>query len=420
MKMNRPFRQRYFSLWMTVAGSMLVQSMWSVPTTLAESRSPIETPATVENLLVSIRREGGRCFLSGCFSEVAILADGTYRYTTHQSNPIRGRISNVELKTLRKRIARINFEEIRSPEKIENPLPNLCLLPVDSPEAVYTFPRGVDSNSPLQNHTEQIRGCQTPIDANNPLFRQLEQLYSQISEQATTELESSQDSLEFFSQSDRDVLGTLPIAIANSVMQDAKNRFTTGGLITDSPDSVKVEFGVDSIKPVTWNWCRGGGDRPSPPDMGICPDVNVSGWQMVVRGGLQPNPFRLVYYIQESADPDTFVPSPDGLQSLPLSVRTKVLEVAAKQVGVSTSEVQIHGVDAQLFDRCLNSTDPEMICGDAIHAGWQVEVLGNQFTSETAWGMPLWIYHANFTGTDVRLVQQSRWSPPPSAPPANF
>jgi hypothetical protein len=420
MKMNRPRRQRYFGLWMTVAGSMLVQWMWSVPTTLAESQSPIETPAPTDNFIVSIRREGGMCFPPGCFSEVAIFSDGTYRYTTHQSNPIRGRIRNFELKTLRKRIAKTDFEEIRSPENIKNPLPNLCLLPVDGPEAVYTFPTGMDANSPSENDIEQIRGCQTSIDANNPLFRQLEQLYSQISEQATTEPESSQDSLEFFSQNDRSVLGTLPMELANAVMQDARKRFTTGALLPNSPENIEVELGVDSIKPVTWNWCRGGGERPSPPYMGICPDVTVSGWQMVVRGDLQANPFSLVYYIPENTDPETFVPSPDGLQSLPPSVRTKVLEAAAKQTGVSTSEIQIHWVDAQFFDGCLNSTDTEMSCGDAIHSGWQVEVLGNSFTSQTGWGMPLWIYHANWTGTDVRLIQQSRWSPPPSAPPAKF
>lgn len=420
MKMNRPRRQRYFGLWITVAGSMLVQSMWSVPTTLAESQSPIETPAPTDNLIVSIRREGGRCFPSNCFSEVAIFSDGTYRYTTHQSNPVSGNIRKSELRTLKRRIARMNFERLRSPQTIKKPLPNLCLLPVDGPEAVYTFPRGVDPNSPSENDTEQIRGCQTSIDANNPLFRQLERLYSQIYEQASSEPESSSDSLEFFSEGDRTLLGTLPMELANAVMQDARKRFTTGELLPNSPESVAVELGVDSIKPVTWNWCRGGGERPSPPDMGICPDFTVSGWQMVVRGGLPQNPFSLVYYIQESAEPETFVPSPDGLQSLPPSVRTKILEAAAKQTGVSTSEVQIHWVEAQFFDGCLNSSDPEMSCGDAIHSGWRVEVLANPFTSQTGWGMPLWIYHANWTGTDVRLIQQSRWSPPPSAPPANF
>lgn len=420
MRSHRRDIKRYLTVLVSVACGFLVPSMWSVSTTRAESRSPIESPAKVENLLVSIRREGGRCFPTGCFGEVDIFADGTYRYTTHQSHPIAGRISNVELKKLRKRIARMNFEEIRSPEAIENPLPNLCLLPVDGPEAVYTFPRGVDANSASENDTEQIRGCQTPIDADNRLFRQLEQLYSQIAERATPELESSQNRSEFFSQGDRAMLGTLPMAIANSVMQDAQKRFATAISVADLSETVEVELGVDSIKSITWNWCRGGGERPSPPDMGICPDVNVSGWQMVVRGGLPQNPFRLVYYIQENADPETFVPSPDGLQSLPRSVRTKVLEAAAKHAGVSTSQVQIHGVDAQLFDRCLNANDPQMSCGDAIHAGWRVAVLGNQVTSQTGWGMPLSIYHANFTGTDVRLIQQGSWSPPPSAPPAHF
>jgi hypothetical protein len=127
-----------------------------------------------------------------------------------------------------------------------------------------------------------------------------------------------------------------------------------------------------------------------------------------------------VYYIRESTDPNTFIPSPDGLQSLPTSVRTKILEEAAKQTGVSASQLYIRWVDAQFFQGCLNPAEPEMSCGDTIRSGWRVEVLGGQSTTERGWETPLSIYHANLTGTDIRLIEQGSWSPAPSAPPPTF
>ncbi|HIK43029.1 hypothetical protein [Thermoleptolyngbya sp. M55_K2018_002] len=126
--------------------------------------------------LVTVRREGGFCYPPGCFSEVTIYPDGSYRYANSVGDRATGRIRRGTLQQLRSRIARADFDQIRSEANVRNPIPNLCLLAADGPEAVYRFyPNG---------KTEEIRGCETDIDRSSRLFQQLERLYERVSEQA--------------------------------------------------------------------------------------------------------------------------------------------------------------------------------------------------------------------------------------------
>ncbi len=138
----------------------------TLPAVRAEIQ-PVSQPVSVEaNLIVSIRREGGFCRPGGCFSEVAIFADGTYRYSDRTQQKT-GRINRLEIRRFQKRIAAANFEKIKS-----QPFTGTCPLAYDGPETVYTFRKG--------SQTEVIRSCQTQIDGKNPLFQQAERVYQQI------------------------------------------------------------------------------------------------------------------------------------------------------------------------------------------------------------------------------------------------
>ncbi|BAU43920.1 hypothetical protein [Leptolyngbya sp. O-77] len=136
---------------------------------------PTSPTSQTSTPLVTVRREGGFCYPPGCFSEVTIYQDGSYRYANSVDDRATGRIRRGTLQQLRSRIARADFDQIRSEANVRNPIPNLCLLAVDGPEAIYRFyPNG---------KTEEIRGCETDIDRSSRLFQQLEQLYERVSEQ---------------------------------------------------------------------------------------------------------------------------------------------------------------------------------------------------------------------------------------------
>ncbi|NJK41415.1 MAG: hypothetical protein HC934_08765 [Acaryochloridaceae cyanobacterium SU_2_1] len=211
-----------------------------------------------------------------------------------------------------------------------------------------------------------------------------------------------------------DTLGTLPAALANAVMQDAQERFNKAELKSpmapDTPADIGVQ--VESIEPVTWNEC-GGGFGPSQPIRGICPNITVSGWRIVVAGEGSSEPLRLVYYIPEGVDAKTWTPQPDGLQSLSEAIQRRILAQIAKNAGVPSSSQRLFWADPRFFDRCLNAREGVPSCGMDIRSGWEVQVLVSQTTSNTPLQQPLWVYHTNFTGTEVRLVSKGLWMPPP-------
>jgi hypothetical protein len=137
-----------------------------LPAVRAESQPVIQVVPVAKNLVVSVRREGGHCRVGGCFSEVAIFADGTYRYSDPNQQKT-GKINRFEIRRFQQRIATADFEKIKS-----QPFTGTCPLAYDGPETVYTFRKG--------DRAEVIRSCQTQIDSKNPLFQQAERVYEQI------------------------------------------------------------------------------------------------------------------------------------------------------------------------------------------------------------------------------------------------
>lgn len=221
-----------------------------------------------------------------------------------------------------------------------------------------------------------------------------------------------------FEENDGVALGTLPVTLANMVMQDAQERFNTAELIVEmSADApANLDSQVESIEPVTWNEC-GGGSGPSLPMRGICPNVSVSGWRVVVGGWVRSAPLRLVYYIPQGAAADSWIPQPDGLQSLSEAVQRRIVAQVAEQAGIPASSMRLFWAEARFFDRCLNTHPGSPSCGMDIRPGWAVQILVDQATADMPMQQPLWVYHTNITGTDVRLISQGHWMPPPMALP---
>ncbi|MEA5466492.1 hypothetical protein [Leptothoe sp. PORK10 BA2] len=215
----------------------------------------------------------------------------------------------------------------------------------------------------------------------------------------------------WFDENDEGTLGTLPAALANAVMQDAQERFNTPELILatapDAPANIGVQ--VESIQPVAWNECGGGGG-PSQPMRGACPNVTASGWRVVVAGGVSSEPLRLVYYIRQGAGAGDW--TLDGLQSLSEAAQRRILAQVAEDTGIPTSGLRLFWADARFFDRCLNTREGVPSCGMDIRPGWAVQILVDQTIPGTAIQQTLLVYHTNITGTDVRLVSQGPWMPP--------
>ncbi|MBD2108304.1 hypothetical protein [Nodosilinea sp. FACHB-13] len=209
-------------------------------------------------------------------------------------------------------------------------------------------------------------------------------------------------------------MGSLPNALTAAVLQDAQEWFNITELMLemapDAPTDIGVE--VELIEPVTWNECRGD-SGPSRPMRGICPDINVSGWRVVVVGQGFSEPLRLVYYIPQGAEVGLWTPQPDGLQSLSEAVRRRILTQVAEEAGISISSLRLFWAEARFFDRSLNTREGTPSCGMDIRSGWAVQIMVDQAISGTSIQQPLWVYHTNITGTDIRLVSQGQWMPPP-------
>ncbi|HEY9824919.1 MAG TPA: hypothetical protein V6D19_05690 [Stenomitos sp.] len=220
-----------------------------------------------------------------------------------------------------------------------------------------------------------------------------------------------------FEDNDEETLNTLPATLVNAVVQDAQERFNTPELRLEiAPNApVALESQIESIEPVTWNEC-GGGSGPSLPMRGTCPNINVSGWRVVVAGGVHSAQLRLVYYIPKGLDVGAWTPQPDGLQSLSEAVQHRILAQVAEDTRIPVSGLRLFWADARFFDRCLNTTKDSPSCGVDIRPGWAVQILVEQATS-TPMQQPLWVYHSNVLGTDVRRVSQGNWMPPPRTMP---
>jgi hypothetical protein len=202
-------------------------------------------------------------------------------------------------------------------------------------------------------------------------------------------------------------LAGLPLSYSEAVLRDVRDR---------ADGVLGANFRVEGIKPITWNDCRGGDVAPSQIARGICPDVKREGWQMVTING----PVRWVHYLikPEVMPAGAIGPvTPDGLQSLPSSVATTLIQATAKRDKQAVSNYHIHAADATFFDGCLNPSgfasklvNPAIGCRQRVQSGWQVSVISNTTTTD---GQPLTTYHVNHLGTDYRVISQTRWLPPP-------
>jgi hypothetical protein len=105
------------------------------------------------------------------------------------------------------------------------------------------------------------------------------------------------------------------------------------------------------------------------------------------------------------------------LQSLSEAVQRRILAQVAENSGIPISSLRLFWAEARFFDRCLNTHPGSPSCGMDIRPGWAVQILVDQATSDTSMQQPLWVYHTNITGTDVRLISQGHWMPPPMALP---
>lgn len=186
----------------------------------------------------------------------------------------------------------------------------------------------------------------------------------------------------------------LPLTLHNAVLRDMADRY-----------GLTANFQVEGIKAITWNWCQGGGDKPTPPEMGICPNIEESGWQMVVKSG----PIRYVYYLQEGTDPNRV--APDGSQSIPQSAIDLARREAARRAKTTTANIRIQQVKPQFFDRCLSVNNQGLDCRQEIQAGWLVMAVGGQSMSSA------WFYHVDLLGNQAKFVRAGQWFPVPSAPP---
>ncbi|MEA5583435.1 hypothetical protein VB620_19085 [Nodularia harveyana UHCC-0300] len=191
----------------------------------------------------------------------------------------------------------------------------------------------------------------------------------------------------------------MPRNLGKKVLEDVVSRH----------DKLTSNLEVESIKFITWNLCNGGG--PTRPEMGNCPNIDISGWQMIVMSGDN----RYVYYIPQAATLDpNFDALPDGMQSLSNSLVTTIRKEAAKWVKVSENMTGLHSTTPKFFDGCLNIDNQNLSCRQSIQAGWEVTVFGGNVPS----GSPSWAnasssYNVNLAGNDIRFIQSGVWIPVP-------
>lgn len=198
----------------------------------------------------------------------------------------------------------------------------------------------------------------------------------------------------------------MPRELAIKVMEDVVSR---DGLLT-------ANLRVESIKATTWNFCRGKGPGPTPPDMGACFDVDQPGWQMIVVSGGN----RYFYYIPEAKPINPIggstiaVISPDGMQSLPKLAIETVQKDAARRANIPANMMRVKFAEPKFFDGCLNLDKQKISCGNSILAGWQVTALGGKAPgSSPPISNATWAYNVNLTGNDARFVNSSVWFPKP-------
>ncbi len=204
----------------------------------------------------------------------------------------------------------------------------------------------------------------------------------------------------------------LPQGYIEAALQDIQRR---------QLGQVASDFQVEPIAVFTWNDCDGGEASPSQPARGTCQDVERSGWRMVTRNGTM----RWVHYFVQplpSLEQAVAFIRPDGLQSVPQSVKEAVVAAATQydsdnriSEGSSPNQYRLQWASAQFFDACLKASPARprgaLICSSRVQPGWRLELVGSQVNA--GGGQSRLVYHSNLDGSELQLVSLGQWFPPP-------
>jgi uncharacterized protein YcnI len=155
------------------------------------------------------------------------------------------------------------------------------------------------------------------------------------------------------------------------------------------------KLSVVTSSPQTWPDTCLGLSKPGE----VCGQMLVDGWRVVMSDGRKNWSYRtdstgstVRLESQETPSKDQETPSSSNL---PNSVSKAVLQAAAGQLGVPSSQLQIKQAQQQTWsDGCLNLPSPVELCASALTPGWRVIVEGKQQRL---------VYHSNATGSQVRL-----------------
>jgi hypothetical protein len=176
-------------------------------------------------------------------------------------------------------------------------------------------------------------------------------------------------------------LRDLPRSVANAVTRDLSRR---QGI---SPSNIEIV----EYTPETWN--NGCLQLPKPGE--LCTQALVPGWRVVASDGRK----NWVYHTNRTGRllrvNSGTTPNNNNAQKLPERVREAVLNAASRRLKVSVTKLTI--IQAQKRDwrdGCLEITDNDSVCSQAIVPGWRV-VVG---TKEQAL-----VYHTNERGSVVRI-----------------
>lgn len=178
---------------------------------------------------------------------------------------------------------------------------------------------------------------------------------------------------------------TLPQAVSNAVLQAAAQRT---GLRQSELRIVKSQL-------VTTDGCL---SLPRPGE--ACTKIALQAWEVTVEAGQQ----RLVY--RSTADGSQVrlneAASTISDRNLPKSVADRVLQSAAQQTGLRTSDLRIVQADKQNWpDGCLGLYEPNVLCTMAVVPGWQVTVEA---------GDSRLVYRTNESGSVVKLDKPATYA----------
>ncbi|WP_373525786.1 hypothetical protein [Nostoc sp.] len=177
----------------------------------------------------------------------------------------------------------------------------------------------------------------------------------------------------------------LPRPVANAVLRDLARR---QGILTR-------ELEIIDYNQQTWrNGCL---ELPQPDE--LCTQALVPGWRVAVSNGKQNWIYhtnrngRSLRLASEKSD------SGNLPNKLPVSVKNAVLQAASKRLQQPISQLTIIQAQQQTWkDGCLELTNADELCTQALVSGWRVVVGAVDKTL---------VYHTNPTGSAVRLNEKA-------------